>query len=138
MISNIISKNRELIAYFIVGVFTTLVNLVVYYLFTNLVFFPVFADKQYVNATVIAWVVAVTFAFLANKFFVFRSDNSSFFKEAISFYLMRLASLVFDILIMVVLVDWLTVNQYLSKVVANVVIILVNYLFSKLYIFKKK
>lgn len=133
-IKNLLKKYREIILYLIFGGLTTLVNIVIYFITTKIFFI----DYQISN--VIAWIISVTFAFVTNKLFVFESKNKikkDNLKEAISFYLFRILSLVIDIITMYILVEVFTIDDMISKIISNVIVIIVNYLFSKLFIFKK-
>ena len=89
----------------------------------------------------LAWVVSVLFAFITNKLFVFESRNVGFKKtmvECIYFFICRLLSLVFDLGFMYLLVDIFSCNELLSKIISNIIVIIINYILSKLLIFKKK
>lgn len=126
-------NKKEVISYLIFGVLTTLVNIVVYGLLTKLF------SVDYRIATTIAWVLSVLFAFITNKLFVFESKSmalSSVMKELSSFILFRLVSYLLDLTIMIVMVEWLVLNDLFSKIVANVVVVIINYFASKLFIFK--
>lgn len=130
----LLNKYKEIIMYLIFGVLTTLVNIGVYFICAKVFFI------NYQVSNVIAWVLSVTFAFITNKLYVFDSkdkDLNKTLKEAISFYGFRLFSLGFDILIMFVMVSVLNINDLISKIVSNVVVVIINYIFSKLIIFKK-
>ncbi|MFR1214451.1 MAG: GtrA family protein [Acutalibacteraceae bacterium] len=92
-------------------------------------------------ATVIAWIAAVIFAFITNKIFVFNSkttDKKVLLKETVSFLIARLVSLGFDVLITWLMVDVGGINVWVTKVVSNVVVVILNYIFSKLFIFNNK
>lgn len=128
------NKYKELIMYLIFGVLTTLVNILVFYILDKL------GVNVYVNNT-IAWISSVTFAFITNKLYVFNSKDTSFkkiVKEGVSFYGFRLLSYGFDMLIMFIMVDMLNINKMISKICANIFVIIINYVFSKLFIFKKE
>lgn len=125
----------ELIIYGIVGVLTTVVNVAIFQLFSNVL------NVHYLISNVVAWVVAVIFAFVANKLWVFKSKSwqrELVQREAISFVIARLMSLGVDMLIMYLAVDILAVDELIAKIVANVFVIIINYVLSKLWIFKKK
>ncbi len=134
---NILKRNQEIIMYLVFGVLTTVVNIILYYIFNDII--PMnFTTHQYLIASLIAWIGAVIFAFYTNKYIVFKSNKKEdTVKELTSFILFRLLSLVFDLAIMFVMVDLLIVDDLLSKIIANVVVIVLNYVFSKLFIFKK-
>ena len=125
---------KEIFSYLFFGVLTTLVNIITYYLFKQ------YLNINYQSANIIAWIISVTFAFITNKIFVFISINNfkKTIKEMFSFYGFRLLSLGFDITIMFVAISVLNINDLVSKVISNIVVIIINYLFSKIFIFKKK
>lgn len=128
------NKYKEIIMYLIFGVLTTLVNICVYYISTKI------CHIDYQISNVIAWILSVTFAFITNKLYVFDSKDKNIniiVKEGISFYGCRLLSLGFDIAIMYIMVSVLNINDLISKVVSNIVVVIINYIFSKLIIFKK-
>ncbi|EQG17787.1 gtrA-like family protein [Clostridioides difficile DA00065] len=92
-------------------------------------------------ANALAWILAVLFAYVTNKFFVFESKRIEIkflFKEFLSFVSFRLLSGVVEMLIMYVMIDLLFVNDVIVKVFTNIVVIVLNYLFSKMIIFKNK
>lgn len=126
--------NREVISYLISGGMTTLVNWSVYGLLVR-------SGSDYRLATAAAWVVSVLFAFGVNKFFVFRSFDLQLrfvIKELVSFVTCRAASGVMEIVLMIMMVSWLLIDEYISKVLVSIVVVIVNYVFSKLFIFKKE
>lgn len=125
--------NREVISYLIFGVLTTLVNWIVYGAMVK-------SGVDYRIATAAAWVISVLFAFIVNKIFVFRSYDlhpAFIVKEGISFTACRAASGVMEMVLMVIMVSWLNMGEYISKVLVSVVVVIVNYVFSKLFIFRK-
>lgn len=151
---------KEIVSYIFFGVMTTLVNLAVFYLtkqiFAAIGWNGVFntivpADSkivelfsggsEYLDANLIAWVAGVIFAFVTNKLFVFESKSwkpSVAGKEFTGFVGARVFSLVVEMLGMFVMVTLLEWNELVSKLVVGFVVIIMNYIFSKLLIFKKK
>ena len=126
-------KYKEGILYLFFGGCTTLVNIVSFMILRFL------TVGTYVSNG-IAWVLAVLFAFVTNKLYVFESKNKSaktVTREAVSFFAFRLLSLFIDMGMMYVMIDVFSWNELLAKVLANIVVIIVNYVFSKLFIFKK-
>lgn len=125
--------NRETISYIIFGVLTTAVDWIVY---------PIMRYFHYsvgISSTV-SWAAAVLFAFVTNKLFVFKSYEfrpAEFAKEFISFVSCRLLTGVMTIGAMVVMVDYLDWNEWLGKFVVSALSLVLNYIFSKLFIFKK-
>ena len=91
--------------------------------------------------TWVAWVIAVAFGYVANKLFVFKThcpDTGALLREAGSFFAMRLVSLGMETVLMFLLVEVLHLNDLAMKLLVNIVVIILNYVFSKLFIFKKK
>ena len=123
------NKGYEVLSYLFFGGCTTLVNLLVFWLL-RLLKIGVYASNG------IAWVVSVLFAFITNKLFVFESKGK-ILKQGVSFFVFRLISLVFDMGIMYLLIDVLNWNDLLSKIITNVFVIIINFIFSKIFIFKK-
>lgn len=123
------NKYYEVLSYLFFGGCTTLINIITFWLL-RLLKIGVYASN------VVAWIVSVLFAFITNKLFVFESKGNAL-KEGISFFVFRLLSLVFDMGIMYLLVDVFNWNDLLSKVLANIFVIIINYVFSKIFIFKK-
>jgi putative flippase GtrA len=129
-----LSNQREVISYLIFGVLTTAINIISYVMFTKIF------HMDYKVATTLAWILSVLFAFVTNKLFVFRSvskDNRMFLKELVSFVTFRWLSYLLDIFSMVLLVSVLHLDDLLSKLIANVFVVLFNYFASKYIIFKK-
>lgn len=130
-------KYKEIINYLIVGGLTTVVSLGSYYLCV-LTFLDPNTALELQTANIISWICAVTFAYFANRKFVFESKNENKLKEAGSFYLSRVATLLMDMGIMFVLVTLLNFNDKIAKLVVQVVVTVLNYVFSKLFVFNKK
>lgn len=125
---------KEPILYVIFGGFTTVVNLVSYAIFTRLMHIDDFV------AIFLSWVLAVFFAYITNKIWVFESKNTEakqLFKEIVSFASARVATLGLEYVIMFIGVDMIHINDMIVKIFAQVLVIVANYVFSKLFIFKK-
>lgn len=134
----LVRKYKEVLLYLIFGGLTTVVNYLVLWL-ANDVCGITALDGLVANA--IAWVAAVIFAFVTNKLLVFESketDSATMTKETISFFLARLFSLGVESLVIYIGVTLLGFNLYLVKLFASVLVIILNYVFSKLFIFRKK
>lgn len=126
-------NHREMWLYLFFGALTTLVNIVSYKLIT-------LVGIDYMISNIIAWILAVIFAYITNKLFVFASvtdTKSALLKEIGSFFLARVLSLGIDMVIMYLGVSVLKLDDMLVKVLDNVIVIIANYLMSKLFIFKK-
>lgn len=127
--------NRETALYLLFGVLTTLINIALCGLMTQLWHWDV------VLSNVLGWIVSVLFAFFTNKIFVFRSRQTTWkvlLRETLAFFAARIFSLGIDTLGMWLWVDVLYGNFWIAKIVMNVVVIVLNYLFSKCFIFRKK
>lgn len=128
-------KYREVLAYLFFGVATTLVNIGVFFTCENIF------GLQYKISNVIAFILSVLFAFFTNKYFVFGSKNSnskSFLKEMFLFYWYRMLSFVIDMGMMIIMIELIKVSNFWSKMVTQVVVVVLNYFFSKFLIFKEK
>lgn len=151
---------KEIVLYIIFGVLTTAVNLLTFFLFKEL-FIRIgwegalnsllsslgwekavnflASGSDYLDANTIAWVAGVIFAFFTNKLFVFESKSwkaSVAVKEFAGFVGARLLSFIVESVMMFVLVTVLSQNELLAKIIVAVVVIIMNYVFSKLFIFK--
>ncbi len=127
----------EKLRYLVVGGLTTVLNYAVYAACLWL-----FAGKyDYIFATTISFIAAVIFAYYTNKHMVFQAKTASkedALREAGSFLMMRLVSFGFELAAMWLLVDVLHMNKWLAKLPVNIIIVILNYVFSKLFIFRKQ
>lgn len=133
-IKSLVSKYEELIGYLIFGGLTTVVNIVVFYLFDSVF------EVHYLIANAIAIVVSILFAFFTNKKYVFKSSTPTFqlwVKEFSLFVSFRLLSAVFDMGSMLLLVDGLNLNANVAKIITQFIVVVLNYAFSKFFIFKQ-
>ncbi len=140
-IIELFKKYKEIIMYLIFGVATTLVNFVVY---------TIFVEALRVEMTVsnaVAWVVAVAFAFVTNKLFVFESKKAGVLhvlKEAVTFVGSRVISGAVEILLPTLLFkigfdfDLFGIKGFAAKAAVSVIVIVLNYIFSKLFVFRKR
>lgn len=126
--------NKETFLYLIFGVLTTLVDFFVYLILTHL-------SVNYMTANVIAWLVAVMFAYITNKLFVFNSKSVKkqvLFDEIAGFAGARLFSLIFSLVFIYTAVTLLNTNEVVAKIFSSVFVVIINYVLSKFLIFKKK
>ena len=122
------------VMYLVFGVLTTLVDWVAYRVLR-------LSGLGYMFSNVAAWGVAVVFAFVTNKFMVFNSksvDRLIIIKEFISFVGARVFSLLLQLAGIELMIDYANINEYIAKAVMTVVVVVCNYVFSKLFIFKDK
>lgn len=134
-IIDIFKKYNSLITYAIFGVCTTIINILAFYLLYSVL------EIKNVPANIIAWVLAVLFAFITNKLFVFKSismDFKTLFTEGVSFFACRFLTGVLDVLIMYFAVDVFFQNSTLWKIISNIIVIILNYIVSKVFVFNKK
>ena len=126
---------KEIILYLIFGVLTTAVNIVVYFICSR------FLHLEVLSSNIIAWLLSVLFAYFTNRKFVFKSkaeEISTILKECINFFLGRLGTGILDTVIMFVSVDLLAFKDVVMKVLSNIIVIVLNYLISKLLVFRMK
>lgn len=134
-IKGLLVKYWDILSYLIFGVLTTVVNYLVYLPMYNMV------GLSAAVSNCIAWVVAVAFAYLTNKPFVFRSHDWSketVIPELTKFVSCRVASGVMETVIIFLAVDLMGWNGNIWKLVTSVLVVILNYIFSKLIVFKKK
>lgn len=131
-------KYKEIIMYLIFGVLTTLVSLVCYSLFVELLHFSITVSS------VFSWIIAVSFAFVTNKLFVFESKKkATVLREAIPFFIGRGVTGLIDMFLPELLwnlglrAELFGVKGLLAKLIVNVIVIILNYIFSKLFVFRK-
>ena len=130
-------KYKEIINYLIFGVLTTIVALVTYYICVYTILDPDNAIQLQI-ANVISWIISVAFAYITNRKFVFESKEKNKIKEASKFVTSRIATLIMDMAIMYVGVTALKFNDKIMKLISQVVVIVMNYILSKILVFKKE
>ena len=131
-----IKNYKEILLYLLFGVLTTIVNLITYYLLTLTILNPN-NPLHLTIANIIAWFTCVLFAYITNRKYVFKSTNNSKLKEIINFYKYRLFTLILEIIFMYILVNKLELNDKIIKPIVQIIIIILNYVFSKIFVFKK-
>lgn len=130
--SFIISK-KKLLIYLFFGVLTTVVNFIIYTVCRLLL-------VNYIFSNVISWFGAVIFAYFTNSIYVFNSNYSSVLlrlKEFFNFISFRILSLIIEIILLYIFVDFFKINDFISKIAISVVIVILNYFASKIFVFKK-
>lgn len=136
-IIKMLKKYKEVISYLIFGVLTTVVSLAAYYLSVFTFLNPNNAFELQI-ANIISWIVGVCFAYFTNRKYVFESKEKNKLKEASKFVFARVVTLIMDMVIMWIGVTLLHRNDKIIKLISQVVIIVSNYVFSKIFVFKKK
>ena len=137
-IKNLYFKYEEIISYLIFGFLTTVVSVVTYYIFANFLFQEK-TDITVQISNVLSWICAVIFAYITNRKYVFKSKSvgKDKLKEIFGFFIARVSSLVIDMTMMFVLFSVMHIDDTISKIIVQFVVVIVNYVFSKLFVFKK-
>lgn len=134
-LKQLFQKHREIILYIFFGCCTTAVNYIAYFLCVNIF------SIDYIISNIIAWIVGVLFAYFTNRGMVFQSQVSgtkNFLKEMTAFFGARLFSLIVETVLLYVFVHWLLMNAFIAKLILAVVVVILNYVASKLFVFRKK
>ncbi len=130
----LLEKYKSIIRYAFFGVMTTIVNVAVYSLFYEVL------SIGNILSTVVSWGLAVAFAFVTNKLFVFESRSlkaKTVLKEVTNFILCRVGTGLVEVIMMYVFVDILSYNGTIMKLLTNIIVIILNYVASKLIIFQR-
>ncbi len=125
-------KMKHYITYVFFGVLTTLIDWSVLYLFRA--FLPIL-DKNIANA--IAIFSSIVFAYFTNRKYVFKSVEESRVKEFLKFLLSRGYTFLFQVIAFWIFATLLNLNEYVVKLVISVIVVVLNYVISKFYVFKK-
>ena len=129
-------KFEEMVNYLIVGVLTTIVSWAAYAL-CKLVMDVDNAVMMQI-AVIIRWVAGVVFGYFTNRRFVFKSKNPDMLKEAAGFASSRLVTLFLDMFVMWLLPTIFHVNDWIATFISAVLVTVMNYIFSKFIVFRKK
>ncbi|MEG2813155.1 MAG: GtrA family protein [Oscillospiraceae bacterium] len=130
-IGELLKKYGEQISYLFFGGLTTVVSFVTFYIFCKMSIDPVVSN-------ILSWVISVTFAYITNRIFVFKSEKKgkNIFLEMISFFASRITSGVIETGIIYVFVSLFDNNEFIVKAIATILTIIMNYILSKLFVFK--
>lgn len=120
---------KELFFYVVFGVLTTVVNILVYFMFT-------YFGINYLISNILAWFLSVLFAYVTNRRWVFESKSSDILKECSLFFSGRIFSGVIDTGLMYLFIDILSIGDAISKIVVQVIVVILNYVISKWIVFK--
>lgn len=126
--------NKETISYVIFGVLTTIINLTLYYFFSKII------NINYLISNIISWIISVIFSYITNKLYVFNSKDKRMdviVKEFIKFINCRLTSGFIEVLLLFLLVDIMKINDIISKLAIGVIVVVLNFIFSKIFVFQK-
>lgn len=136
-IVGLFDKFSEIAVYIIVGVITTIVSWGVFYLLS----FVLDSEKgfQLTINTILNWAAGVAVAYPLSRMWVFHSKSPEKLKEFLSFTASRVTTLLIEEVVMILCVDVIGLNQYVSKyVIASILVIILNYIFSKFFVFNRK
>lgn len=126
-------KNKEMLLYLFFGFLSFVISISTYALFNKAL------NINELLANIFSWIITVMFAFFTNRIWVFDSHTESmeeFVKQMLSFYWGRVVTLVIEEIILFVFITLLGMSSMLIKVIAQVVVIVLNYVISKLFVFK--
>lgn len=124
-------KNKEIWNYLIVGGCTTIVSIGSYGIFSKIL------AINYIVSNILSWILAVLFAYITNRLFVFYSKENNKIKESLIFIGSRLLTLGLETFLLIILVDLILIDDLISKIFTQIVVVISNYLISKLIVFKK-
>lgn len=140
-------KNKEVLLYLFFGGLTTVVGLIFFILpskmltLKDLTIGSVTIDMTTQVANVISWICAVTFAYITNRIWVFENKahtSRGIVTECLSFYGGRLLTLLIENLLLNLCVEAMHINSIVAKIIVSVITIILNYIISKLFVFRKK
>ena len=134
-LKEMMEKYKDIVPYAIFGILTTIINIVVYLFFAHIL------KKEVMLSTLAAWFLSVLFAYVTNRKWVFHSGVLTFsniIREAVAFFIGRLATGIADILIMFIFVNIFHFNDLFIKIISNIAVIILNYVASKWIIFNHK
>lgn len=130
-------KYEEIVNYLFVGVANTIVSWGAWFACAYTIL-----DAQIVwqntVLSIISWVVGVVFGYFMNRIFVFKSKEPNMLKEFLQFSGGRVSTWVLDAVMMILMVNVMSINEAFSKIFVSVLVMIGNYIISKLFVFKKK
>ncbi|SES81502.1 Putative flippase GtrA (transmembrane translocase of bactoprenol-linked glucose) [Natronincola peptidivorans] len=127
-----LNKMKHYGSYLVFGVLTTVVNLTIYKLLLD-------AGVHYTISTTVAFVVAVSVAFYTNRKWVFSSEvvGKKVYKEMGLFFAVRIGTYLFDLIGLILLIQFFSMDEFISKLIVNAGVIVLNYILSKWVVFKE-
>lgn len=130
-------KYEEIITYLIVGVLNTIVSWGAFFICAYTIL-DAQVVWQNVLLSIISWVAGVVFGYFMNRKYVFKSKEPNIWKEFLQFSGGRVSTWILDAVMMVLMVNVLSLNETFSKLFVSVLVMIGNYLISKLFVFNKK
>lgn len=140
-------KHKEVLLYLFFGGLTTVVGVIFFMIpskaldLKNIKVFGITIDTTTQVANIISWIIAVTFAYITNRIWVFTDkahDKAGMIKECLSFYGGRLFTLVVENLLLNLCTVTIGLSDLIAKILVSIVTIILNYVISKLIVFRKK
>ena len=132
-IIDLYKKYKEIINYLIFGVLSMAVNFGLYFILTRVL------HLEEILSSGISWFITVLFVYITNKMFVFEKTNKGILVELISFYISRIVTgILCDICIFTLFFKVMKINDFISKILVQIFTVILNYVFSKFVIFRKK
>lgn len=133
MFISVINRYKQIISYLFFGICTTIINIAVYYL----CYFVVHIGN--ISSNMLAWIMAIVFAFITNKLFVFERSSLRFYvviREFLYFSICRISTGIIDMLMMYLTIDVMRFDALVCKIWINIFIVVMNYMASRYFIFK--
>ena len=127
----LIIKHKQVILYLFFGLLTTAVNIGTYLFFTRIF------GMNYLLSNILAWLLSILFAYITNRIWVFESEKSNILIEFTLFVSGRILSGLMDSTLLYFFVDLLLWNDFISKIIIGIIVVITNYIFSKLIVFNK-
>ncbi len=118
---------REISLYSVFGGITTFISILSYKLFLVI-------GLHYLIATTLSATLAVLFAYITNRIYVFRS-NGNIFAESIRFLTGRIGVFIIETILLIILVSWVKFDEFYSKIIVTIIVVLLNYIYSKFFVF---
>ncbi len=140
-IADIYRNHREGMRYLIFGGLSTIVNIFVYIICSHLIFTNLNDDLKVNLSNILAIIISILFAYITNKLWVFETKTETkkdLLREFTSFIGCRAITALMDLGLMQLTVNVLRWNDILMKILVNILVIILNFVFSKLIIFKKE
>lgn len=136
-------SHQEGMRYLVFGALSTVINIVVFAIFSNILKNSSHITSELVTtiSNIIAWIFAVLFAYITNKLSVFNSKTNSYkdlIKEILYFFGARVFTLIIETIFLNIFINQLHFNEILMKVFSNIIVIIINFILSKILIFKNK
>lgn len=134
-IANFYEDHIEGMRYLIFGALSTVINILAFIICSKLF------NMSVTISNVIAWIIAVLFAYITNKICVFKSktdNNKQLAREVVYFFIARIITLILETIFLNITIEKLHFNEVLMKIISNIIVIILNFVFSKIIIFKKK